>query len=44
SEWIGISHRLIAHGRKVCVARNPRCHDCPLVPYCPQGNHHLVSP
>lgn len=34
SEWINFSHRLIHHGRRVCVARRPRCSECPLLPYC----------
>ena len=25
---------LISHGRRVCVARNPRCESCPLTDYC----------
>jgi endonuclease-3 len=25
---------LITHGRKVCQARNARCEQCPLTPYC----------
>ena len=29
-EWIGFSHRLIWHGRRVCIARRPRCVECPL--------------
>ena len=27
-------HRIVLFGREVCTARNPRCHDCPLRPYC----------
>ncbi len=27
-EWINLSHRLIEHGRKVCIARRPRCDVC----------------
>ncbi len=30
SEWINFSHRLIWHGRRVCIANRPRCADCPL--------------
>lgn len=31
----GIAHHwLILHGRYVCTARNPRCKDCGLQPYC----------
>jgi endonuclease-3 len=35
-EWVDLSHRLIEHGRKVCVARKPRCSACPLEPLCPK--------
>ena len=34
SEWIQFSHRLIHHGRKICIARRPRCAECPLLPHC----------
>ena len=34
-EWIVFSHRLIQHGRRVCVARKPRCGDCFLADLCP---------
>ncbi len=34
-EWINFSHRLIQHGRRVCVARKPRCGDCFLADLCP---------
>lgn len=36
-EWISFSHRLIWHGRLRCAARNPRCGDCPVAPYCPSA-------
>jgi endonuclease-3 len=32
--WIKFSHQLIWHGRRVCVARKPRCLDCNLEPLC----------
>jgi endonuclease-3 len=32
--WIKFSHQLIWHGRRVCVARTPRCLDCNLEPIC----------
>jgi endonuclease III len=28
---------LIRHGRRICVARNPRCDECPLLRICPYG-------
>lgn len=35
-EWIDFSHRVIAHGRRICVARKPRCEICPLADICPK--------
>ena len=32
--WIRFSHQIIWHGRRVCVARNPRCVDCNLERVC----------
>jgi endonuclease-3 len=32
--WIQFSHELIHHGRKVCIARKPRCVDCTLETLC----------
>ena len=32
--WISFSHQVIQHGRKVCVARNPKCRECNLEPLC----------
>ncbi|MGO8691619.1 MAG: endonuclease III [Thermoguttaceae bacterium] len=29
-EWVAFSHRMIQHGRRWCVARNPKCEACPL--------------
>lgn len=29
--------RMIRHGRTVCTARRPACHECPLLPLCPTG-------
>lgn len=34
--WSVFSHWLILHGRRVCVARKPRCSVCPLAPHCPR--------
>jgi endonuclease-3 len=31
------SLRLILHGRAVCVARRPRCHECVLADFCPSA-------
>lgn len=32
--WIATHHRLIWHGRRVCMARNPDCIGCPLNHVC----------
>ncbi len=34
SKWIQFSHQLIWHGRRVCVARKPRCIECKLEQLC----------
>jgi endonuclease-3 len=35
-KWTTFSHWLILHGRRVCIARKPRCSICPLLPHCPR--------
>lgn len=35
--WTSYTHRVIDHGRLVCVARGPRCGVCPLAPLCPSA-------
>ena len=36
SKWVDFSHRMIQHGRRVCLARSPRCEHCSLASICPQ--------
>jgi endonuclease-3 len=36
-QWGALSLRLILHGRRVCVARRPRCGDCVLSDFCPSA-------
>jgi endonuclease-3 len=36
-DWIIVSHLLIDHGRKICVARNPKCAECVLNKICPSS-------
>ena len=36
-EWTGLSLRLILHGRRVCIARRPRCEECVMNDYCPSS-------
>ncbi len=38
SYWINASHWLAKHGRNVCYARKPKCHDCVLADDCPSFN------
>jgi len=40
-EWTIFSHRLIAHGRKICVARKPKCRECFLNDVCPSAEEPL---
>jgi len=35
ADWARFPHLLIWHGRRVCIARDPRCEDCVLVDLCP---------
>ena len=36
-DWTLISHLLIFHGRRVCIARLPRCESCVLADVCPSA-------
>ena len=40
SEWTGLSLRLILHGRRICIARRPRCEQCVLNDFCPSSTTH----
>jgi endonuclease-3 len=35
--WTMLSHLLIWHGRRVCIARRPRCEDCAVSHLCPSS-------
>lgn len=37
-EWAAYTHRIIDHGRLVCVANRPRCGVCPLALDCPSAS------
>lgn len=41
-QWAMLSHLLIWHGRRVCVARTPRCGECVLSDICPSAR--VVAP
>lgn len=36
-DWGIFSHQMIMHGRKVCVARKPKCGECGLNGICPSA-------
>lgn len=36
-DWALLSHLLIFHGRRTCIARKPRCGECVLVDLCPSA-------
>ena len=33
-KWILFAHQIILHGRAICMARSPKCADCPLENLC----------
>jgi endonuclease-3 len=33
-KWIVFAHQIILHGRALCIARKPKCADCPLENLC----------
>lgn len=35
--WVDDGHRLLLHGRYVCLAKTPRCGSCPLNECCPSA-------
>ena len=36
-EWIAFPHRVITHGRAICIARRPQCGNCNLNDICPSA-------
>jgi len=40
-EWTKFAHRMILHGRTVCVARKPKCRECLLNELCPSAEEPL---
>ncbi len=41
--WTDLSHWLIFHGRRRCMARNPDCPSCELQDLCPTGARRLAD-
>jgi endonuclease III len=40
-DWTLFSHRLIFHGRQICIARKPNCRECLLNELCPSAEEPL---
>ena len=36
-QWILYNLQIIAHGRKICIARRPKCSECVLAGVCPSA-------
>ncbi len=36
-DWVNSTHWFINHGRKICIARRPKCEECVLKKYCPSS-------
>lgn len=36
-KWVDLSHLLIFHGRRICIARRPKCIECSLSHLCPSS-------
>jgi len=34
------SHKIVAHGRSICIARRPKCTICPIMEYCRYGEEY----
>ena len=44
ADWARFPHLLIWHGRRVCIARNPRCEDSGLADQCPSSRGGRQAP
>lgn len=33
-DWKDVNHLFVWHGRYTCIARNPKCNECPLQKHC----------
>lgn len=41
--WIRFNTQAIAHGRKICIARRPKCGECFLYPFCDGGKAQIKA-
>jgi endonuclease III len=42
SDWSDTTMRLIYHGRRVCIARRPRCEECVFAGFCPTARGRAI--
>ena len=42
-DWVQFTHWVISHGRKVCIARRPKCLECVLIDHCPSSKSLLQN-
>lgn len=40
-DWINLSHWLASHGRRICIARRPKCFECKIGNFCPSFNQKI---
>ncbi len=43
NQWVHLSHYLILHGRKTCMARSPKCLQCSIALDCPSKMHSAIT-
>ena len=43
-DWTRFSHAMIFHGRRICIARKPKCPICPLATDCPYPKRQKILP
>ncbi len=36
-DWAVFTHRIIEHGRAICIARRPKCSECVIAEFCPSA-------
>ncbi|RPH37827.1 endonuclease III [bacterium] len=42
-EWGEVGGLLIHHGRRICIARKPKCPECPVLALCPSAEVFLLE-
>ena len=42
-DWLDFNYLLVNHGRAICIARKPKCPECPLKNLCPSAEKFLTG-